>query len=144
MGNIQSLISKSSYSLLYLRTFFLIAEPLTQVIWSSMFLLTWKAGSVTVSTPTLTWPYSINITASFTVSAIFNLYITTGSLLLQKPATVTFSHDTSPYLELANPISNILVTKASLYTILYQSLDFKTFSLAIILAIYPHNLLYLV
>ena len=45
-------------------------------------------------------------TASCTVSAIFNLYITTGSLLLQNELTVApFSHAANPCLELITPIS---------------------------------------
>jgi hypothetical protein len=88
--------------------FFLILEESTQVTKSSMFLhrsvygviasfhnrnshlVTKKAGSVTTSVPTLTWPCSINLLAVLTCSDILSLVMTTPNLRLQKAETVIF------------------------------------------------------
>lgn len=56
---------------------------------SSIFLVTRNAGSVIVSGPTRTCPCSTKVTASLTVSDIFNRHMTIGSLRLQKADTVT-------------------------------------------------------
>ena len=82
------------------------------------------------------------MTASLIVSAIFNLYITTGNLLLQNEATFTFSQSFKPYLDFITPISYNLLTRASVYPILKLSLDFNVLSLATNLVIYPTILLY--
>ena len=102
--------SKSSIASRYFMMFFLILEESTQVTKSSMFLdsrsvhqvrshvvhdrdsylVTKKAGSVTTSVPTLTWPCSINLLAVLTCSDILSLVITTPNLRLQKAETVIF------------------------------------------------------
>ena len=60
--------SKSSNLWRYLRMLRLILLESTQVTKSSMPLVTRKAGSVTTSVPTLTWPCSINLIACTLVS----------------------------------------------------------------------------
>jgi hypothetical protein len=85
-----------------------------------------------VSMPTLTWPCSMYFTASCTVSAIFNFYMITGSLRLQKVLTFApFSTEASPYLELMTPISYSLFTNYSVLAILYSSEVFRSFNLEI-------------
>ena len=140
--NHHSIVSISSYSLLYFMIFFLIDDCFTHVTWSSMLRFTWKAGSVIVSTPTLTWPYSIYITASFTVSAIFSFCRITGSLRRQKAATFTFSTLFSPWRDVITAMSKSLPTKPSVDEILKSSLDFNALSFATSFCTYPTILLY--
>lgn len=65
-------------------TFLLIFEESTQVMKSSMFLVTRKAGSVTASGPTRTCPCSMYVTASLRCSANLSFTITVASLRLQE------------------------------------------------------------
>eukprot|EP00955_Chlamydomonas_euryale_P066700 359620-Chlamydomonas_euryale.AAC.6 len=69
----------------------LILEVSTHVTKSSIAFVTWNAGSVTVSVPTRTWPCSINVHASFSVSAILSRTITTESRRRQNALAASFS-----------------------------------------------------
>lgn len=55
----------------------------------STHLVTRKAGSLTTSGPTRTWPCSTNCVANLMESAILDRTMTIGNLLLQKQDAVT-------------------------------------------------------
>jgi len=98
--------SKSSSSLLYDMMVLLSFDVSTHVTKSSICRVTRKAGSVTVSGPTRTWPCSINLTAALTVSAIFDMHMTTASRRRQNAATVSlFSTSLSLADVFSTPIS---------------------------------------
>ena len=79
------------YLSLYFITFLLILEVSAQVTKSSIALVTWCAGSVTVLGPMRTWPCSMNVTASRIVSAILFFTSTTARRRRQNALVATDS-----------------------------------------------------
>lgn len=71
---------------------------------NAKYLVTRNAGSFTTSGPTLTCPCSTNVVASLMESAIFDLTMTTGSLLRQKHEAVTRSASSRDHLVGINPM----------------------------------------
>ena len=79
-------------------------EVSTQPTWSYICRVTKKAGSVTTSVPTLTWPCSIKVTAYFMVYENLSPHSITASLRLQKADTGNFSACSTLSLLLTKPM----------------------------------------
>lgn len=114
-----------------------------QVTKSSRLRLTRKAGSVTVSGPTRTWPCSISVTASFSVSDIFNLAITTGSLRLQNAEAGMVAHNDNDFFPLMRPMSKSFSINNSVVLMRNGSRASKFFKRLTSFLILPQSLLYL-
>lgn len=84
--------SLPSFCKIYIRHYFICFSNICvmRVRHKIFYLVTKNAGSFTTSTPTRTWPCSINFVAIGIVWLILLRTITTGSLRLQKQLAVTF------------------------------------------------------
>ena len=76
-----------------------------------------KAGSLTMSVPTLTCPCSINCVAFFKFWAIFDLTRITGSLRRQKLEALTLSHSSKFHLVGISPMEYNFSRKAALISV---------------------------
>ena len=99
-----------------------IFEVSTHVTKSSMFLVTWKLGSLTTFGPTLTCPCSINVTASRKVSLIFKRTMTTDNRLLKNDDVESLSHNVKDFVLGIAPIVYSLSKSFSVISTLSGSL----------------------
>lgn len=83
----------------------LILEVSTQVTKSSIVRVTRYAGSLMVVGPTRTWPCSMKVVASLTVSAILSRHMTIGNRLRQNADTVTLLQSLNLLVDVMMPIA---------------------------------------